>query len=438
MLMGVSISGLIMRVPQNPGRTLAIELAAAQSAYLTPKQIAALLDDALTTLASRIRGTPDRQATLAETVSWSFDLLGADERMLFPRLSVFAGGFTLDAAEAIASGDLHRRLPDVLATLVDKSLVLAGTLDNDQVRYRLHEFVRLQERPERALVAAVAAWRSWMASGMHAEGLQWLRRALAACPEVSAVQVRALFATAVFEVRLGRIEEAVPLGRAIADIGHRETDPIQRAEAAHLQCLLTWLAAEWQTIDRLLDAAEADLRNVPSVHAAHDHLRALVALSRGDSRGALPHLERSLHLLSATPNRAPPFFSVCTLAFSVGQYEGITMPIFEETMLVGRRVGVAQAEAYVSCTIAFAARAAERFSDAAEALDRARRIFSSLGDRAGAAVTLAQRGHLHRALGEVAAARLFSRVRRSQSCHPRPARLGDVADWNSTHRGRAR
>ncbi len=168
--------------------------------------------------------------------------------------------------------------------------------------------------------------------------------------------------------------------------------------------MLNWLAAEWQTIDRLLDAADADLRNVPSVRAAHDHLRALVALSRGDSGGALPHLERSLRWLSATPNGAPPFFSVCTLAFSVGQYEGITMPIFEETMLVGRRVGAAQAEAYVSCTIAFAARAAERFSDAAEALDRALRIFSSLGDRAGAAFTLAQRGHLYRALGDLAAA----------------------------------
>ena len=262
----------------------------------------------------------------------------------------------------------------------------------------------LQERPERALVAAVAAWRSWMAAGMHAEGLQWLRRALAACPEVSAVHLRALFATAVFEVRLGRVEEAVPLGRAIADMGRLETDPIQRAEAAHLQCVLSWLAGEWQTIDRLLDAADADLRNVLSVRAAHDHLRALVTLSRGDSGGALPHLERSLHWLSATPNGAPPFFSVCTLAFSVGQYEGITMPIFEETMLVGRRVGVAQAEAYINCTIAFAARAAGRFSEAAEALDRGLRIFTSLGDRAGAAFTLAQRGHLHRALGEVAAA----------------------------------
>ena len=116
----------------------------------------------------------------------------------------------------------------------------------------------LEQMPGRALRAAVAAWRSWMASGMHAEGLQWLRRALAACPEVSAVHVRALFATAVFEVRLGRVEEALPLGRSIADIGRRDEDPMRRAEASHLHCLLAWLAAEWEKIDQLIDAAEAD------------------------------------------------------------------------------------------------------------------------------------------------------------------------------------
>jgi predicted ATPase len=124
------------------GMPLAIELAAAQAAYLTPHQIAGLLDDALTALASRVRGTPDRQATLGATVDWSFNLLDVDERLLFPRLSVFAGGFTLDAAEAIASGGLISPLPEVLARLVDKSLVLADTLDADQARYRLHEFVR--------------------------------------------------------------------------------------------------------------------------------------------------------------------------------------------------------------------------------------------------------------------------------------------------------
>jgi predicted ATPase/DNA-binding SARP family transcriptional activator/tetratricopeptide (TPR) repeat protein len=447
------------------GLPLAIELAAAQAAYRAPKQIAALLDYALTALASRIRDTPDRQATLAATVSWSFELLDADERQLFPRLSVFAGGFTLEAAEQIASDGMARPLADVLAGLVDKSLVLAETLGAEEARYRLHEFVRqyaaqrlaqsgealnlqrrhadwycdraesvdpdqgapvvsepspwfaierenlrvamahaLKQMPERALRAAVAAWRSWMASGMHAEGLQWLRRALAACPEVSDVHVRALFATAVFEVRLGRMEEAAPLGRSIAEIGRHAEDPLRRAEAAHLHCLLSWLAAEWDTMDRLLDTAECDLRGVPPVRAAHDHLRALVALSRGDPEAALPRLDDALGWLAETPRDVPPFFSVCTLAFSVGRYDGITMPIFEETMLVGRRVGVAQAEAYVLCTRALAARASGRFGDAAEALDRSLQVFRSLGDRAGEAFALAQRGHLHRTLGETAAA----------------------------------
>ena len=72
--------------------------------------------------------------------------------------------------------------------------------------------------------------------------------------------------------------------------------------------------------------------------------------------------------------------------------------------MVGRRVGVEQAEAYVLCTLAFAARTAGMFSDAAQALDRSLRIFRSLGDRAGEAFALAQRGHLHRTLGESAAA----------------------------------
>lgn len=447
------------------GLPLAIELAAAQAAYMTPNQIAALLDDTLTALASHIRGVPDRQATLGATVGWSFDLLDNDERLLFPRLSIFAGGFTFDAAEAIAASDPTIPLLEVLARLVDKSLVLADTLNVDEARYRLHEFIRqyaaqrldqsgegltvqsrhaawycdraesqdpdrgepvvgepsrwfaierenlrvamansLEQAPERALRAAVAAWRSWMASGMHAEGLQWLRRALAACSEVSDVHVRALFATAVFEVRLGRIEEAAPLGRSIADIGRREEDPLRRAEAAHLHCLLSWMAAEWATIDLLLDTAEHDLRRVPPVRAAHDHLRALVALSRGDPEAALPHLEDALGWLAETRRDAPPFFSVCTLAYSVGQHDGIYTPIFEETLLVGRRVGAAQAEAYVLSTRAFAQRAAGNFSDAAEALDRSLRIFRSLGDRAGEAFTLAQRGHLHRVLGETASA----------------------------------
>ena len=65
---------------------------------------------------------------------------------------------------------------------------------------------------------------------------------------------------------LGRSEEALPLGQSIADIGRRDEDPVRRAEAAHLHCLLAWLAAEWDTIDQLFDSAE-HRSSGPAAHA---------------------------------------------------------------------------------------------------------------------------------------------------------------------------
>ena len=71
----------------------------------------ARLDDALATLAGRIHGVPDRQATLAATLDWSHELLADDQRAVFHRLSVFACGFTLDAAEEVCAGGLSNRSP---------------------------------------------------------------------------------------------------------------------------------------------------------------------------------------------------------------------------------------------------------------------------------------------------------------------------------------
>ena len=109
------------------GMPLALELAASRIAHLAPAELAARLDDALGTLAARIRGVPDRQATLAATLDWSHDLLADDERAVFRRLSVFAGGCTLDAAEDVCAGGLHDPVAAVMSRLVDKSLVAADT-----------------------------------------------------------------------------------------------------------------------------------------------------------------------------------------------------------------------------------------------------------------------------------------------------------------------
>ncbi len=127
------------------GIPLAIELAAARVRVLTPEDIAARLGDRFRLLAGGGRTAPPRQQTLRAAVDWSYDLLTDAERRLFERLSVFAGGFTLDAAEAVCAGggiDAVRIL-ELLSRLVDCSLVLAEPEDETETtRYRLLETLR--------------------------------------------------------------------------------------------------------------------------------------------------------------------------------------------------------------------------------------------------------------------------------------------------------
>ena len=106
------------------GVPLAIELAAARIRALTPAAMLGRLDRVLPLLVTAARDVPERQRTIQATVEWSIDLLGADARALFERLGVFAGGFSLDAVEAVTAGEPWAA--DLLGTvleLVDGSLL---------------------------------------------------------------------------------------------------------------------------------------------------------------------------------------------------------------------------------------------------------------------------------------------------------------------------
>ncbi len=127
------------------GLPLAIELAAARLRLLTPRQIADRLDDRFRLLTSGSRTVLPRQQTLRAVVDWSWDLLDEAERTVLRRLSVFAGGCDLAAAEAVCA-DPHDPAPydaaDILGSLVDKSLVVATPgPDGRGMRYRLLETV---------------------------------------------------------------------------------------------------------------------------------------------------------------------------------------------------------------------------------------------------------------------------------------------------------
>jgi predicted ATPase len=106
------------------GLPLAIELSAARIKLLSPSAMLARLDSRLNLLTGGARDLPTRQQTLRSTVDWSYGLLNAAEQTLFRRLSVFAGGCTLEAAEAVCDtkGDLGLDILDGMASMVDKSL----------------------------------------------------------------------------------------------------------------------------------------------------------------------------------------------------------------------------------------------------------------------------------------------------------------------------
>ena len=125
------------------GIPLAIELAAARVKILSPKQLRERLDERFRVLTGGSRDVLPRQQTLRALIDWSHDLLDERERALFRRLGIFVNGFTLEGAAAVGSGEDLDELDvfDVLASLVDKSLVLAEP-DGDSLRYRLLESTR--------------------------------------------------------------------------------------------------------------------------------------------------------------------------------------------------------------------------------------------------------------------------------------------------------
>jgi predicted ATPase/class 3 adenylate cyclase len=228
------------------GMPLALELAAARIRSFSPQQIAEHLDRRFRLLTGGSRTALPRQQTLAAAIDWSYQLLEPTERELFERLSVFQGGFTLEAAERVCADDTMDTF-DVLGlipSLVDKSLVSADT-ERAETRYALLETIRQfardlldehgradefrlrhaehfvelaeaaephvrgiderlwwsrieadldnlrqamlwsteSEHPELGLRIAGATWRFWWFTIRHSEGIRWLRSTLAAAGE---------------------------------------------------------------------------------------------------------------------------------------------------------------------------------------------------------------------------------------------------------------
>ena len=144
------------------GIPLALELAAARVRVLSVEQIAERLNDRFRLLAGGSRTAPPRQQTLSGAIDWSYDLLSEPERALLRRLSVFVGGWTLEAAEQVGAGTAAGTgdVLDLLAQLVAKSLVLSEQPPGKAARFRMLETIREYARDKLARAGEALAARN--------------------------------------------------------------------------------------------------------------------------------------------------------------------------------------------------------------------------------------------------------------------------------------
>ena len=126
------------------GLPLSIELAAARSKLLSSRALLGRLNHRLAVLTDGRQDAPTRQQTLRATLRWSYDLLNAQEQRCFRCLAIFVGGCTLEAAEAVCSAAVDLSFPviDLVASLLDKSLLQQSDRDGDEPRLLMLETIR--------------------------------------------------------------------------------------------------------------------------------------------------------------------------------------------------------------------------------------------------------------------------------------------------------
>jgi predicted ATPase/class 3 adenylate cyclase len=149
------------------GLALAIELAAARIKLLPPQALLARLGHRLLVLTSGAQDAPARQQTLRNTIAWSYQLLDAQEQRLFRRLSIFVGGCTLQALEAVCSAPDESKgaggVLDAVASLIDKSLVQQTEQEGEEPRLVMLETIR-----EYGVEALEASGEAEVTRGAHA------------------------------------------------------------------------------------------------------------------------------------------------------------------------------------------------------------------------------------------------------------------------------
>jgi predicted ATPase/DNA-binding CsgD family transcriptional regulator len=406
------------------GIPLAIELAAARVKVLSVGQIAARLDDRFALLTDGGRTALARQRTLEAAMDWSYELLSQGERALFRRLSVFAGGFTLGAAETVCS-----RLPsdeelqqsemlDLLSRLVDKSLVLVGERDGES-RYRLLETIRQygREKLERSGEAAEVRRRhaGFMLelaeeAGPELKGPrqgEWLERLETEHDNLRAA-MRWLLEEGPAE---GRAEAAARLAWALwlfwFHRGHQDegrawiegllarSDALStelQAKVLYADGAMSWGLRESSDTIQLLEESRALFRQAKDRHGEALALAAtgVPTLQRGDVERATAILEEGIELLREAGDKWETSFMLAHLGMIyLDRDEGARATRhFEESLALSREVGHKFSGSVSLTNLARAAQARGDHERAAGLYAEGLTLAVELSDKANAAYCL--------------------------------------------------
>jgi predicted ATPase/class 3 adenylate cyclase len=344
------------------GIPLAIELAAARVRSLSPDDLVARLDQRFNFLTRGSRAALERHQTLRSTIDWSYDLLAPMERRALDRLSVFAGGCDLGAAEAVLAGDDIDELDvvDLLGQLVDKSLVVADRNADGGVRYRLFESIRqyAQERLE-ADGESVAVRRRHaehyvelaQTAGPHLRSRDQLAWMKVVAPEID--NFRAAFDWAVETQSADhafRLIAPFMLAMAIGDTARDWAVTAITIPAGEQHPLFPTVAA-WAASEATFrgDFERAEERTLAAERAqealgvrlpAIANSRAVLAFYRGDIDQVVPHAEEWAELARASGDDYELALALLLHATACLSDPDVGMPMIEASVRVARDAGI--------------------------------------------------------------------------------------------------
>ena len=376
------------------GLPLAIELAAARMRILSSAQLAERLDDIFALLVGGARSAPARHQALRATLDWSHDMLDAEERVAFRRLAIFAGGFTLEAAERVtAGGDLKpASMLELLTRLADKSLVRVEHARGDS-RYHLLVTIRDYARDRLTEAGEADAMRQ-----AHLAYFTELVEAAAGRIEGDEAGGNGL------ELELDRLDAELPNLRKAFESATESGDAEAALRIAGPLDRYAYLRGRYHEIRQWMDVAVTSYPDAPAGLRAKALLGSgRLALLQCDYTPAVRRLEAALRLyreLDDPRGIASALQVLGSVAREQGRYAR-ALELHAESLAVAEAAGDRWAVASAHSYLAFVSWLQRDFDRANTEASTALAMFRELGDVEGAAWSLISLGTVARYQGEV-------------------------------------